>query len=158
MPGLTHEGSTPALSDTINGRTRIMFASLFSAQPWITSGRLRALAVAGPDRVPELPGVPTLREAGIDGVEVTQWYALFAPVATPAPVIDQLNAALNEVLADPDSVRQIADHGVTVAAGGTDQLATLVSTELSRWTRVVHLAKLTPTRRPAHDLPLTLTE
>ena len=78
--------------------------------------------------------------------------------ATPVPVIDQLNAALNEVLADPDSVRQIADHGVTVAAGGTDQLATLVSTELSRWTRVVHLAKLFPTRRPAHDLPPTLTE
>jgi tripartite-type tricarboxylate transporter receptor subunit TctC len=158
MPGLTHEGSTPALSDTVNGRTRVMFASLFSAQPWITSGRLRALAVAGPARVPELPNVPTLHEAGIDGVEVTQWYALFAPATTPAPVIDQLNAALNEVLADPDSVRQIADHGVTVASGSTDQLATLVTTELSRWTSVVQLAKLTPTRRQAHDLSLTLTE
>ena len=158
MPGLTHEGSAPALSDTVNGRTRVMFASLFSAQPWITSGRLRALAVAGPDRVPELPDVPTLREAGIDGVEVTQWYALFAPAATPVRVIDQLNAALNEVLADPDSVRQIADHGVTVASGSTDQLATLVTSELARWTSVVRLAKLTPTRRPAHDLSLTLTE
>jgi tripartite-type tricarboxylate transporter receptor subunit TctC len=158
MPGLTHEGSTPALSDTVNGRTRVMFASLFSAQPWITSGRLRALAVAGPARVPELPNVPTLREAGIDGVEVTQWYALFAPATTPAPVIDQLNSALNEVLADPDSVRQIADHGVTVAAGSTDQLGTLVTAELTRWTSVVQLAKLTPTRRHAHDLSLALTE
>jgi tripartite-type tricarboxylate transporter receptor subunit TctC len=108
--------------------------------------------------VPELPDVPTLREAGIDGVEVTQWYALFAPAATPVRVIDRLNAALNEVLADPDSARQIADHGVTVAAGSTDQLATLVTTELTRWTSVVQLAKLTPTRRPAHDLSLTLTE
>jgi 2-methylaconitate cis-trans-isomerase PrpF/tripartite-type tricarboxylate transporter receptor subunit TctC len=158
MAGLTHEGSTPALSDTVNGRTRVMFASLFSAQPWITSGRLRALAVAGPDRVPELPGVPTLRETGIDGVEVTQWYALFAPAATPSPVIDQLNAALNEVLADPESVRQIADHGVTVARGSTDQLATLVTSELSRWTSVVRLAKLTPTRRQAHELSPALTE
>ena len=158
MPGLTHQGSAPALSDTVNGRTRIMFASLFSAQPWITSGRLRALAVAGPDRVPELPGVPTLREAGIDGVEVTQWYALFAPPATPAPIIDQLNAALKDVLTDPDSVRQIADHGVTVACGSTDQLATLVSTELTRWTSVVQLARLIPTRRQAHDISLTLTE
>ena len=135
-----------------------MFASLFSAQPWITSGRLRALAVAGPARVPELPDLPTLREAGVAGVEVTQWYALFAPAATPAPVIDQLNAALNEVLAHPDSVRQIADHGVTVACGSTDQLATLVSTELTRWTSVVQLAKLTPTRRQAHDFLLMSTE
>ena len=135
-----------------------MFASLFSAQPWITSGRLRALAVAGPARVPELPDVPTLREAGIDGVEVTQWYALFAPAATPTPVIDQLNAALNEVLADPDSVRQIADHGVTVACGSPDQLATLVTTELTKWTSVVQLAGLTPTRRPAHELLPTLPE
>ena len=122
-----------------------MFASLFSAQPWIASGRLRALAVAGPNRAPELPNVPTLHEAGIDGVDVTQWYALFAPAATPVSVVDQLNAALNEVLADPDSVRQIADHGVTVACGSTDQLATLVATELTRWTSVVQLAKLTPT-------------
>ena len=106
--------------------------------------------------MPELPGVPTLREAGIDGVEVTQWYALFAPAATPAPIIDQLNAALNDVLADPDSVRQIADHGVTVACGSTDQLATLVTTELTRWTSVVRLAKLEPTRRHVSGQRLTV--
>ena len=149
MHGLTQDGSAPALSDTVNGHTRVMFASLFSAQPWITSGRLRALAVAGPTRVPELPDVPTLHEAGIDGVDVTQWYGLFAPALTPTPVIDQLNAALNEVLADPDSLRQIADHGVTVTRGSPSQLATLVTTELTRWTSIVQRANLTPTRRPA---------
>ena len=133
-----------------------MFASLFSAKPWITSGRLRALAVAGPDRLRELPGVPTLREAGIDGVEVTQWYALFAPAATPAPVIGGLNAALNDVLADPDSVRQIADHGVVVTSGSTDRLAALVTTELTRWRSVVRLAKLEPTRRHVSGQRLTV--
>jgi len=102
--------------------------------------------------------VPTLREAGIDGVEVTQWYGLFAPALTPTPVIDQLNAALNEVLADPDSLRQIADHGVTVTPGSPGRLATLVTTELTRWTSVVQRANLTPTRRPAHDLSLALSE
>jgi tripartite-type tricarboxylate transporter receptor subunit TctC len=156
MQGLTYEGSTPALSDTVNGRTRVMFASLFSAKPWITGGRLRALAVAGPKRLPELPGVPTLREAGIDGVEVTQWYALFAPAATPAPVVGRLNAALNDVLADPDSVRQIADHGVVVTSGSTDRLAALVTTELTRWRSVVRLAELEPTRRHVSGQRLTV--
>ena len=156
MQGLTYEGSTPALSDTVNGRTRVMFASLFSAKPWITGGRLRALAVAGPERLPELPGVPTLREAGIDGVEVTQWYALFAPAATPAPVVGRLNAALNDVLADPDSVRQIADHGVVVTSGSTDRLAALVTTELTRWRSVVRLAELEPMRRHVSDQRLTV--
>jgi tripartite-type tricarboxylate transporter receptor subunit TctC len=151
MSGLTHNGSAPALSDTVNGRAQVMFASLFSAQPWITSGRLQALAIAGADRVAALPGVPTLHEAGVDGVDVTQWYALFAPAATPRPVIDQLNAALNEVLAEPDSIRQLVDQGVTVDSGSTDQLRTLVSTELTRWTSVVDLAKLAPTRGSTHD-------
>jgi tripartite-type tricarboxylate transporter receptor subunit TctC len=146
MPGLTHNGSAPALSATVNGRAEVMFASLFSAQPWITSGRLRALAIAGPDRAATLPGVPTLHEAGVNGVDVTQWYALFAPAATPTPAINQLNTALNDVLAEPDSIRQLVDQGVTVNPGSTDQLRTLVTTELTRWTRVVELAKLAPTR------------
>jgi len=100
--------------------------------------------------------VPTLREAGIDGVEVTQWYALFAPAATPAPVVGRLNAALNDVLADPDSVRQIADHGVVVTSGSTDRLAALVTTELTRWRSVVRLAELEPTRRHVSGQRLTV--
>ena len=82
---MTHDGSAPALDDTVNGQADIMFASLFSAQPWISTGRLRALAVAGPHRIPELPDVPTLHEAGVDAVDITQWYALFAPAGTPNP-------------------------------------------------------------------------
>jgi tripartite-type tricarboxylate transporter receptor subunit TctC len=152
MFGLTHNGSSPALSDTVDGRTDVMFASLFSAQPWITSGRLRALAIAGPDRVTALPDVPTLHEAGVNGVDVTQWYALFAPAATPAPIIDQLNTALNDVLSEPDSIRQLVDQGVTISRGSTDQLRTLIATELTRWTSVVDLAKLAPTNGHTHAL------
>ena len=99
---------------------------------------------------------PPCARPGIDGVEVTQWYALFAPAATPAPVIERLNAALNDVLADPDSVRQIADHGVAVTSGSTDRLAALVTTELTRWRSVVRLAKLEPTRRHVSGQRLTV--
>ena len=132
IQGLTSDGSSPALNDTSNGRAHLMFASLFSAQPWIASRKLQALAVAGPNRTPELPGVPTLREHGIEGVDVTQWYVLFAPAGTPEPLVGQLNHALNETLADPHSRRQIADHGVTVRSSSADQLSTLVTSELTR--------------------------
>jgi 2-methylaconitate cis-trans-isomerase PrpF/tripartite-type tricarboxylate transporter receptor subunit TctC len=143
LRALTYDGSAPALDATVSGQADIMFASLFSAQPWIGTGRLRALAVAGPHRIPELPAVPTLREAGLDTVDITQWYALFAPATTPRPVADRLNTALNVVLSDPRSIQQIADHGVTVSVSGTDQLGALVSSELTRWTDVVNRAGLT---------------
>jgi tripartite-type tricarboxylate transporter receptor subunit TctC len=116
MRGVTHDGSSPALSDTVNGRAHVMFASLFSAQPWISSGRLRALAVAGPNRVPELPDVPTLHEAGIDAVDVTQWYALFAPATTPQP-----GAGGGRLGRRPRGEPGSPAHGLTRARNGSAQ-------------------------------------
>ena len=78
------------MNDTMAGQTQVMFPSLFSAYPHVKGGKLRALALAGPKRSSLLPDVPTLEEAGIKGVEITQWYALFAPGKTPRPVIDLL--------------------------------------------------------------------
>ncbi|MDZ4292593.1 MAG: 4-oxalomesaconate tautomerase, partial [Hydrogenophaga sp.] len=88
-------GAAPAIADVANGLVQVMFPSLFTAQPYLRSGRLKALAVAGPTRLPALPDVPTLQEAGVTGVEMTQWYALFAPAKTPPAVVRQLNTALN---------------------------------------------------------------
>jgi 2-methylaconitate cis-trans-isomerase PrpF/tripartite-type tricarboxylate transporter receptor subunit TctC len=137
MFGVPHTGAAPALDDTIVGRTELMFPSLFSAWPHLRAGQLRALAVAGPRRVPGLPDVPTLAEGGVAGVDVTQWYGLFAPAGTPADVIAQLNVALNELLADPLNARRIEDHGAEVRTGTPAELRTLVSAELLRWQGVV---------------------
>ena len=79
MLGVPYKGAAPAVSDTIGGQHQFMFPSLFTAYPFIKNGKLKALAVAGPKRVASLPDVPTLKEAGVDGVDVTQWYAIFAP-------------------------------------------------------------------------------
>ena len=142
LRAMTYDGSAPALDAIVGGQADIMFASLFSAQPWIDTGRLRALGVAGGHRIPQLPTVPTLREAGLDTVDITQWYALFAPARTPRPVAEELTTALKQVLGDPRSVRQIAEHGVTVDVGGADQLGALVACELAKWTDVVDRAGL----------------
>ncbi len=143
MLGVPYKGSAPAVSDTLAGQTQFMFPSLFTAYPHVKSGKLRALAVAGPKRVGVLPEVPTLKEMGVDGVDVTQWYAIFAPAKTPKPIIDKLNKALNEVLADKEIVKRIEDHGADVESSTPEALGTLVKTELVKWKRVVEQAKLT---------------
>ncbi|MBL8353077.1 MAG: 4-oxalomesaconate tautomerase [Burkholderiaceae bacterium] len=143
MLGVPYKGAAPAVSDTIGGQTQFMFPSLFTALPHIKSGKLKALAIAGPKRSPLLPEVPTLKEAGVDGVEVQQWYAFFAPAKTPKPIIEKLNKALNQVLADPEIIKRIEDHGADVETGTPEQLGALVKSELAKWKGVVQRAKLT---------------
>jgi len=143
MTGAPYKGSAPAISDTIGGQTQFMFPSLFTALPHVKSGKLRAMAVAGPKRSHLLPDVPTLKEAGVDGVDVQQWYGFFAPAKTPKPVIDQLNKALNQVLADKEIVKRMEDHGADVETSTPEQFGALVKSELVKWKSVVQRAKLT---------------
>lgn len=142
MTGAPYKGAAPAVSDTIAGHTQVMFPSLFTALPHVKAGKLQALAIAGPKRSPLLPDVPTLKEAGIDGVEVQQWYGFFAPANTPNAVIDQLNKALNQVLADKEVDKRIQEHGAQVEMSTPAEFGSLVKNELGRWKSVVARAKL----------------
>jgi len=143
MTGIPYKGAAPAVSDTIGGQTQFMFPSLFTALPHVKSGKLRAMAVAGPKRLSHLPDVPTLKEAGVDGVEVMQWYGIFAPAKTPKAIVDQLNKALNQVLKDKDIEKRIEDHGADVETSTPEQFGELVKGEIVKWKRVVQAAKLT---------------
>lgn len=143
MLGVPYKGSAPAVNDTIAGQTQVMFPSFFTALPHVKSGKMKALALAGPKRSPLLPEVPTLKELGIDGVDVQQWYALFAPAKTPPAVVAQLNKVLNQVLHEKDVVKRIEDNGADVETSTPEQLGELVKTELSRWRGVVQRGKLT---------------
>lgn len=144
MLGVPYKGSAPAVMDTIAGQTQIMFPSLFTALPQVKGGKLKPLAVAGPQRTPLLPDVPTLKEAGVEGVEVQQWYGLFLPAKTPRAIVDKLNAALNQVLADKEVIKKIEEHGTTVETSTPEQLGALVKSELAKWKGVVQQAKLKP--------------
>ena len=121
-----------------------MFPSLLTADPFIRSGKLRALAVAGPKRMPNLPDVPTLGEAGVSGIDVTQWYGLFAPAGTPGAIVARLNDALNAVLREPAVIQRIEAHGATVRADSPAEFRALVSDELAKWRGVVRQARLSP--------------
>lgn len=142
MVGVPYKGSSPAITDTLGGQTQFMFPSLFTAYPYVATGKLRALAIAGPKRSASLPDVPTLAEAGVEGVDVTQWYGLFAPAKTPKAIVDRLNKALNQVLADKEIIKKIEGAGGDVEASTPEQLRLLVASEFKKWKRVVDAAKL----------------
>lgn len=144
MQRVDFSGASPAIGEVSNGLVQVMFPSLFTAQPYLRSGKLKALAVAGKARLNALPDVPTLLEMGVPGVELTQWYALFAPAKTPASVVKQLNASLNQVLNDPDIVARMQADGANVQASSPGELHDLLMNESEKWQHVVRQAGLRP--------------
>ncbi|WP_062306757.1 Bug family tripartite tricarboxylate transporter substrate binding protein [Polynucleobacter sinensis] len=143
MLHVPYKGSAPAIVDTIGGTTQIMFPSLFTAYPQVAGGKLKALGIAGDKRSVVLPNIPTLKEQGIPNMNVTQWYALFAPAKTPKPIITRLNKELNLTLNEKSNEKKIEDQGAEVETGTPEQLKSLVQKELVRWKKVVDTAKIT---------------
>jgi 2-methylaconitate cis-trans-isomerase PrpF/tripartite-type tricarboxylate transporter receptor subunit TctC len=135
-------GAAPAIADVANAQVQLMFPSLFTALPYLRSGKLKALAVAGPNRLAAFPDLPTLAEMGVAGVELTQWYALFAPAKTPSAVVRRLNSTLNEVLNDPEIVARMAADGAEVKTSSPGELHDLLISEGERWQNVVQRAGL----------------
>jgi tripartite-type tricarboxylate transporter receptor subunit TctC len=143
MVHVPYKGSAPAITDTIGGQTQVMFPSLFTAMPYVKAGKLKAMGVAGEKRSALMPDVPTLKEQGIAGVDVSQWYAIFAPAKTPKPVVDQLNKALNQALSDKSVIQRLEAHGAEVSTMTPDQLRSYVQQEQVKWKKVVQAARLT---------------
>lgn len=142
MLHVPYKGAAPAVNDTIGGMTQIMFPSMFTSIPFVKGGKLKALGIAGNKRSALLPDVPTLKEQGISDVDVSQWYAIFAPARTPKPIVEQLNKALSAVLADKAVEKKLEDHGLDVESSTPEYLRNFVVQEQGRWRRVVEQAKL----------------
>ena len=139
---IPYKGSAPAVLDTIAGTTQYMFPSLFTAFPHVKNGKLKALGIAGDKRSAVLPDVPTLAEQGIANVNMSQWYAMFAPAKTPKAVVERLNREMNAVLNDKANAKRIEDQGAEVETGTPEQLKALVQKEVAHWKTVVTAAKI----------------
>lgn len=137
VEGVTHAGAAPAINSIVRGQTQWMFPSLFSALPYLKTGKLRPLAVAGVSRLKAWPDVPTFSELGLNELDLTQWYGLFAPAQTPDAIIAQLNAALNRVLGDADIVNRMSQDGAQVQTSTPEELRQHVMGELARWSGVL---------------------
>jgi tripartite-type tricarboxylate transporter receptor subunit TctC len=132
-----YRGAAPAVTDVVGGQVHAMFADLPVLMPQIRGGTLRPIGVGSKRRASVLPDVPTLDEQGIKDVYADNWYALFAPAKTPAPVIAKLNAAVNAVLKDPETAKKLIEAGADPAAGTPEELAAFLKSELERWGKVV---------------------
>lgn len=142
MLDVPYKGSAPALNDTLAGVTQVMFPSLFSVYPHLKSGTIQALAVAGSNRIAALPELPTLAELGVAGVDVPQWYAIFAPAKVEPAVVVKLNKALNQALSDPVVATKIAEQGAEVRHGTSAELGAFVQSEAVRWKQLADKQKL----------------
>ena len=143
MTHVPYKGSGPALTDVVGGTVPMMFDTMLVLGAQVKAGKLRAIAVAAPKRLASLPDVPTFAEAGVPGVEVTSWQAVFAPAGTPQPIVQRLNAEFARVIKEPDVQQRLNDLGVDPAAGPPEQLAEFQKAEIDKWSKVAKAAKVT---------------
>ena len=134
---VSYRGEGVLMPDLISGTVSMAFVSLSSALPLIREGRLRALAALGGDRLEALPAVPTLAEAGVPGIEIDGWQALFATRSVPAAGVDRLAALLPEALADPTIAGRIRDLGLLPGSRDRAAFAAAFRQEYRQWGEVV---------------------
>jgi tripartite-type tricarboxylate transporter receptor subunit TctC len=132
-----YKGSAPSAQDLMGGQIMLGFDSIIQNLPHIKSGRLKALAVLGNERQSVLPGVPTMSESGVPGYDLTNWFALVLPVATPADVASRIAADVNKVLALPDIREKIAAMGATTVGNSPQQFGAFMRAESDKWAKLI---------------------
>ncbi len=137
-----YKGGGPASTDLFSGQVALMFNSIPSVIQYVKAGRLKAMAVGSAKRSPAAPDVPTVAESGVPGFEYVTWYGLFAPAATPAPVIAKLNAAIGTALRNPERMQQMVAAGSEPRPTTPAALKEYMAAEHQRWERVVKLIGL----------------
>jgi tripartite-type tricarboxylate transporter receptor subunit TctC len=139
-----YKGGGPALTDTIGGQVHFNLGSLVQMVPHVRSGKLKALGVSSAKRVPAMPEVPTIAEAGVPGYEVSNWWGILAPAGTPQPILDRLYKELTAILDSVETRKRFELEGAEVVRMKPSEFASFVTQETEKWTRVVKEAGIKP--------------
>jgi tripartite-type tricarboxylate transporter receptor subunit TctC len=139
---IPYKGTGPASADLLGGQVQMAFFGIPPLLPHIKSGKLRALAVTGKRRSPELPEVPTVDEAGLGGYEVSPWYGLLAPAGTPRAIVARLNAEVTRIVRGAEMREKLASQGAEPAGGTPEDYAAAIRADTATWTRVIKEAGL----------------
>jgi tripartite-type tricarboxylate transporter receptor subunit TctC len=141
MVHVPYRGAGPSLTDLIGGQVQVTFESMLAAIGYIRAGTRRALAVTTTRRSEALPDIPTVAEF-VPGYEVSAWYGVGAPRATPAGIVEKLNKEINAGLADPKIKARLADLGGTPLVGSPADFGKLIADETEKWAKVVKFANV----------------
>ncbi len=133
---IPYRGAGPALQDTLAGQVRVLFDNLPASLPHIKAGKLRALAVAWPSRVSQLPAIPTFAEAGLPTLNDPAWFGLVAPAGTPAATVQRMQQAVAAAMERPDVRTRIEEVGAVALGGTSEVFAQEMRKELAKWKRV----------------------
>lgn len=142
MTHIPYRGGGPAVTDVMAGQVPLLWVSIPAAAQFVKAGKLRALAVSTVKRSAVFPDVPTMVESGFKGFEVDSWYAMFAPAKTPQAIIDRLNKATVNVLAQPDVKERLLAQGAEAVGDTPSQLTAVVKKEIAKWRQVVKTANI----------------
>ena len=137
MQHVPYKGSSPALTDLMGGQIQLMFDSMPSAMPFITSGKLKALAVTTKKRSSSLPNIPTMQESGVEGYETSTWYGLWAPKGTPPEIVNKLSQAAQEALKKPEVVAQYQRMGAEPVGSSPQEFQAYMRSEEKKWAEIV---------------------
>lgn len=138
MTHIPYKGSGLSMIDVMSGRVQLAITNTLTAAPLVRTGKLKALAITSPQRVPAMPDLPTIAESGVPGYELRSWYGLLAPNGTPAPLVSFLNREIGAVMSLPDVRGRLAADGAEAAAPNSpEQFRKLIAGEIIRWDRVI---------------------
>ena len=143
MKHVPYKGSSGAANDLVAGVVESSFAGVPNAMAQVPAGRLKALAVTTSKRIPQLPDVPTMQEAGVPGYNASVWLGLLAPAGTPKEVVMKLNAEIAKVLSAADTKKELYAAGVEADISSPEALNTLMVQELDRWGKIIKDAGIT---------------
>jgi tripartite-type tricarboxylate transporter receptor subunit TctC len=132
-----YKGGGPALTDTIAGQVQMNVGSVIQNLPHVRTGKLKALGIGGPKRIPALPEVPTFAEAGLPGAEASNWWGIVAPAGTPAPAIGRIQQEMSAILDSGDTRKRFELEGAEVLRMSAAEFAQFIAAETTKWTRVV---------------------
>ncbi|MCC6210413.1 MAG: tripartite tricarboxylate transporter substrate binding protein [Burkholderiales bacterium] len=142
MVHVPYKGAAPAMNDLIAGHVPVMFDGLTGVLPQLGAGRLRALGVTTLRRVPALPNVPTIDEAGVKGFEVMSWFGLYGPANIPAATLQKISTDVLAVLGTPEMKERFAKHGAEPGGFSQPDFTRFVEAEIDKWVRVIEQAKI----------------
>jgi tripartite-type tricarboxylate transporter receptor subunit TctC len=141
---IPYRGTSPAVTDLIAGQIQMIITGVPPTLNFVKTGKLRALAVATSKRLPLLPDLPTISEAGVPGYEATQWYGVLAPAGTPKPIVAKLNAEMAKAIKGPDVREKLAADAAEPVGNSPEEFGAFIKKEIARWAPVIKASGARP--------------